>query len=186
MHRLIILLIALISFAGQAAEEKKLILTESSIGEMPIKVGMKISLYKIRNHFRYYRVTQEIAEGDSPDYNLFVVSTHEGEELISFISYINESDDYEEGVVKLDEVVIYGTKTQDEFGVTPGMHIKQAIAKRKELKFGAGHMDNYLGNGSVWYLFSVNQTHGTAVTEDMAVEANPKIDAISWPYPRWQ
>jgi hypothetical protein len=40
-------------------------------------------------------------------------------------------------------------------------------------------MDNYLGNGSVWCLFSVNDTQLTTVTEYMAVEANPKINAIS-------
>jgi hypothetical protein len=153
---------------------------------MPLKVGMKISLYKIRNFFPYHKVTQEIREGDSPDYHLFIVSTHEGEALISFISYINEPNDYEASIVKLDELVIYSSKTRDEFGVSPGMHIDQALAKRKDLKFGAGHMDNYLGNGSIWYLFSVNHTHGTAVTEKVAVKVNPIIDAISWPYPRWR
>jgi hypothetical protein len=133
LYRLIIILVVLISFSAQAAEYKKIILTKTSIGDMPIEVRMKISLYKIRNNFPYYRVTQEITEGDSPSYNLFIVSTHEGEELISFISYINEPDGYEESVVKLDEVVFYPTKTQDEFGVTPGMHSKQAVAKRKIL-----------------------------------------------------
>jgi len=42
MHRLIILLVVLMSFSVQAAEVKKLILTEGSIGDIPIKVGMKI------------------------------------------------------------------------------------------------------------------------------------------------
>ena len=65
------------------------------------------------------------------------------------------------------------------------MTIGQAIAKRKNLKFGAGHMDNYLGKDKIWYMFGVEKKHGTQVTKKMAVTANPKISVISWPNPWW-
>jgi hypothetical protein len=172
-------------FSCISAAQDKIILTNTSIGNMPIEVGIEISLYKIKTHFPFYKVTQQIASGDSPDYHLYIVSTYENEELISFISYINESDGYEKSVVKLDEVIIHSSKVQDHFGVKPSMTISQAIEKRKYLKFGAGHMDNYLGNDKIWYMFSVNQTHGTQVTKETAIKANPKIQSISWPIPWW-
>lgn len=60
------------------------------------------------------------------------------------------------------------------------------IKIRNDLKFGAGHMDNYLGKDKVWYLFTVKELHGTRVTRDIALKANPKIEVVTWPYPRWQ
>ena len=184
--RNLIFLVFLISFSALSATEDKIVLSNKSIGDMPIKVGIEISLYKITQYFPFYEVTHQIASGDSPDYHLYVVSSYKGEKLISFISYINEPDGYEKAVVKLDEVVVYGQNIQDEFGVKPKMHIKQIIALRKNLEFGAGHMDNYIGRDKMWYLFSVENSHGTGVTKEMAIDANPQIDAISWPYPRWR
>jgi len=186
MAKYILLITVFISLNTFGSDEKKLMLTETTIGGMPIEVGKEISLYKIRKYFSFYRVTQEICEGDSPDYNLFLVSTHEGEEQISFISYIDEKTGYENSVVLLDKVVIHGSLTVDEYGVYPGMNLNQAIEKRKDVKFGAGHMDNYVGNGKIWYLFSVGNTHGEQVSESMAQEENPNIDVISWPVARWR
>lgn len=182
--RNLIFLVFLYSCISTAQDN--LILTNTSIGNMPIKVGMDISLYKIKQHFPFYKVTQQIASGDSPDYHLYIVSTNANEELISFISYINESGGYEKSKVKLDEVIIHSSKVQDQFGVKPNMTISQAIEKRKGLEFGAGHMDNYLGTEKIWYMFSVNQIHGTQVTKEAAVKANPKIQSISWPSPWWR
>jgi hypothetical protein len=54
------------------------------------------------------------------------------------------------------------------------------------LDFGAGHMDNYLGKGNLWYLFSVDKMHGTVVSKSMALKSNPRIDCISWPRVRWR
>jgi hypothetical protein len=184
MRNLIVLLV-LLSLSCLGAEQDKIILTNTSIGSMPIEVGSEISLYKINQFFPYYKVTQQIASGDSPDYHIFVVSTYAGEELLSFISYINEADGYEKGIVKLDEVIIYSARVQDQYGVTPNMPISQAIAKRKVLIFGAGHTDNYLGNGNIWYMFSLNESTNTLVTLETAVAADPKINAISWPNPWW-
>jgi hypothetical protein len=185
MRNVILFFILFASFSAFSSEREAIVLTNTSIGNMPIKVAMPISLYKIRNYFPFYRVTQQIREGDSPDYHLFEVSTHEGESLISFISYIDEADGYEKGIVKLDEVIIHSSKIRDQFGLTPDMSISIAIAKRKDLKFGTGHMDNYLGNGKIWYMFSVNKTHGAQVTEQMAMNSNSKITTISWPHPWW-
>jgi len=183
MRNFLFLLTFLISFSALSAKDKTIILTNTSIGDMPIEVGINISLYKIRNHFPFYRVTQEIREGNSPDYHLFEVATYEGEPLISFISYITEPNGYEKGIVKLDEVIVHSSRIQDQFGVTPNMPISNAIDKRKGLKFGAGHTDNYLGNDKIWYMFSVNQTHGEQVTKPKAIISNSKIEVISWPHP---
>ena len=173
-------------FSCISAAQDKIILTSTSIGNMHIEVGIEISLYKIKNHFPLYKVTHQIASGDSPDFHLFSVSTYDNENLISFISFINESDGYEKSTVKLDEVIIHSSKVQDHYGVEPNMTIAQALKKRKGLKFGAGHMDNYFGNDKIWYMFSVNQLHGTQVSREVAINANPKIQSISWPIPWWR
>ena len=185
MRNFIFIFTLFFSVNSYAEKEEQIILTDTSIGNIPIEVGGDISLYKIRNSFRYHRVTQEIREGDSPDYHLFTVSTYEGEVLIYFISYINKTDEYEKGIVKLHEVIAHSPKIKDQYGISPKMTVDQAIAKRKDLKFGAGHMDNYLGKDKIWYMFGVEQKHGTQVTEQMAITANPKISVISWPNPWW-
>ncbi len=184
--RYIITLLILLSFAAGSSESKKIIFTKSSVGEMKITKGMEISLYKVSNNFPFHKVTQSIGQGDSPDFHIFTVSTHENEELISFISYINEDQQYEKGIVKLDEVVTCSNQIIDEFGISPNMHISQAIAARDNLDFGAGHMDNYLGKDQLWYLFYVDKMHGTGVTKNMALKSNPTIECISWPYVRWR
>jgi hypothetical protein len=184
--RYILIIVFIFSLSSVAREKEKIILTESSIGNMKIQKGMPISLFQISKNFPFYRVTQEIGQGDSPDFHMFKVSTYENEDLIYFISYINEQADYERGVVKLDEVMTCSAEVKDSFGVSPQMTIDKALSKRNELKFGAGHIDNYFGSGSIWYLFTVNNLHGTGVSKQVALQANPKIDCISWPYARWR
>jgi len=121
-------------------------------------------------------VTHQITSGDSPGYHLFTISLHDGKWSISIISYINESENYEQAVVKLDEVLLYSEYTKNVFGVSPKMHIKEIIALRKNLKFGTGQLDNYLGENR----------HGVGVTKEIAINVNPQVDAIIWPYPRWR
>jgi hypothetical protein len=185
MRKLIILILVILPL-GSAAEKTNLVLTDDSIGSMAIEPEMEISLFKIMRHFQSYKVSHEIRSGDSPDYHSFVVSTYQGEALVSFISYIEKDSEYENGVVKLDEVLVHSSIVQDQYGISIGSTINAALKEREELKFGAGHMDNYMGNGKIWYLFYVKGKHGTQVTKEEAVAENPKIDAISWPYPRWR
>jgi hypothetical protein len=184
--RYLITILILLSFGASSAEFKKIMFTQSAIGDMKITKGMDISLYKLSKYFPFYNVTQSIGQGDSPDFHIFTVSTYENEELISFISYINEEQQYEKGVVKLDEVITCSDQIIDEFGISPKMHISRAITARDSLDFGAGHMDNYLGKGNLWYLFSVDKMHGTGVSKSMALKSNPRIDCISWPHVRWR
>ncbi len=174
------------SFAVFTEEEKPIVLSATAIGSMKIEVGMPISLFQVSKGFPFYRVSQEIGQGDSPDFHLFKVSSHDNEDLIYFISYIKAQADYEKAVVKLDEIMTCSDKVMDEFGISPKMTIKQALQKRKGLQFGAGHMDNYLGLDNIWYLFSVNGLHGTGVSKEVALKADPQIDCISWPYARWR
>ncbi len=182
--RYIITALIFLSFGVSSAESKKILFTKSSIGDMKITKGMEISLYQVSQKFPFHKVAQSIGHGDSPDFHLFTVSTFENEELISFISYINEDQQYEKGVVKLDEVITCSNQIIDEFGISPKMHISRAIAARDSLNFGVGHMDNYLGKDHLWYLFYVDKMHGTSVSKSMAITSNPKIDCISWPYVR--
>jgi len=168
------------------ATSEEIVLSSSSIGNMPISPGKEISLHMISLHFSGYRVTHEIGEGDSPDFHLFTVSTYEGDNMFFFVSYVRDPSEYVKGKVKLDEVVVLSSLIVDEFGISPGMSVKEALKLRKDLDFGAGHMDNYLGKDQLWYLFRVNDYHGTQVTREMAMEADPKVDAISWPHPKWR
>jgi hypothetical protein len=182
----ILAVIILISFSSLANEKEPIIFTEISIGKMKIYKGMEISLYQISKNFPFYRVTQEIGQGDSPDFHMFKVSTYENEELIYFISYINEQTDYEKSTVKLDEVMTCSNKVKDEFGISPSTDFNTAYYSRDKLEYGYGHMDNYIGKGNLWYLFSEYDEMGNRVTKEKALESNPKIDCISWPYARWR
>ena len=187
MLRSILFVLLFLAVAFDASEsDNRIVLTVDSVGPMRIKLGMPISIQRIAEHFPRHRVTQEIRSGDSPDYHLFTVATLEGEVLVSFISYINDEAGYEAALVGLDEVVLQSPRTIDEYGVSPGGPISQAIKARKELEFGAGHMDNYFGKDRIWYLFTVAGMHGTQVSKQHAIESNPKIDVISWPAPRWR
>ena len=185
MNKFITLLL-FFSISVFAEKQDEIIFASSSIGSIQLSKDTKVSLYKLKQAFPYYKVTHEIAEGDSPDYHRFIVSTWEDEDLIYFHSYIDEPKQYEAGLVKLDEVVTCSERIKDEFGISPNQHIDLAIEKRKSLDFGAGHMDNYLGKDSIWYLFYVGQLHGTAVTKEVALKENPKIECISWPHPWWR
>lgn len=182
--KILISIFLLITAFSVHADQEIFLLTENSIDEMKIQKGMAISLYKIKRAFPFYRVTHEIAEGDSPDYHRFTVSNHDGEELIYFHSYIDDEKEYESGVVKLDEVISCSKYVLSLDRIGPTMQVG-SIPDVEALEFGVGHMDNYLGDGSVWYLFSVGYLHGTQVSKVKALESNPKIQCISWPAPWW-
>ena len=176
-----------IAFSGQLwAERPPIVLADSSVGSFDISPGKMISVLRLRNAFPFYRVTQEIREGDSPDYHLFTVATYEGEKVVSFISYITDESMYEQAVVPLDEVLLVGGPAIDQYGVAPGERLSSALKKRKELEFGYGHMDSYLGRGKIWYLFYAGAPEGTRATFEQAKESDPEIAVISWPKPRWR
>lgn len=169
------------------ANEDKLVLTETSIGQMNLVEGMEISLYKLSQQFPGYVVTQRIGHGDSPDFFSFEVSTWEGEEVIAFISFINEEEQggYEKSIVKLDEVISCSNKVIDSYGVSPGKKFNEIYETRKEMVYGFGHMDNFLGKRKLWYLFSVPNGQFTQGSIEIAKKTNPEIECLSWPYPRW-
>lgn len=183
MHHFLVLLFTV--SISICAKEESLVFTESSIGPMEIQEKMDISLYQINQHFPFYKVTQSIGQGDSPDFHSFTVSTWEGEELIEFISYIQDSEDYEKAIVQLDEVITCSDKITDNFGVKPKTKFNLAIKSRENLTYGDGHLDNYLGKGKLWYLFSVSNGDFSRGNQEMAVKVNPEIRCISWPYARW-
>jgi len=167
------------------AKEEVLVFTESSIGPMKITEKMDISLFQIGKKFPYYKVTQRIGQGDSPDFHSFTVSDWEGEELIEFISYINKPEDYEKAIVKLDEVITCNEKVKDAFGVSPKSKFKIAQKPREDMTYGDGHMDNFLGKGKLWYLFTIPNGQFSRGSQEQAEKINPEIMCISWPYARW-
>jgi|GEM_PF-3248400 len=182
----IIILLTFLSLGVSSTESKKIVLSQSSIGDLEITKGMDISLYKVSKYFPLYHVTQSIGAGDSPDFHIFTVSTQTNEDIIRFISYIDEKSGDETGGITLDEVITCSNKVVDEFGISPGMDIKAAISARDSLDFGAGHMDYYLGKDHLWYLFYVDKTLGASVSKNIAINSKPQIDCISWPYARWR
>lgn len=169
-----------------ASDQKPIVLTDSSIGSFEISKGMKISLHKLSQAFPDHRVKQEIGMGDSPDFHIFTVETHEGEAVVSFISYIQEKSMYESALVPLDEVLLLGGGARDQYGVSPGDTLLFALKKRSSMEHGYGHMDSYLGSGEIWYLFHATTPEGMRATLDQAIKVNPKIEVISWPVPRWR
>lgn len=160
-------------------------LTENSIGTMPIQVKDDISLQKVRQYFPNYLVQHEIRMGDSPDFHAFIVSTYEGEELFFIISYINTPEDYEKGVVKLDELIVVSPHIRDQYGISPGMPLEVANTRRSSLTFGEGHMDFYFGGGKIWYMVSVTVPEGQLINQQTVTKLNPMIDKLSWPSPWW-
>lgn len=180
-----IMLLLATSFAI-AADRQPIVLTESSVGAFEISKGMNISLHKLWQAFPYHQVKHEIGMGDSPDFHIFTVETHEGEAVVSFISYIKEKSMYESALVALDEVLLLGGGAKDQYGISPGESLSSVIKKRKSMEHGYGHMDSYLGSGKIWYLFQATTPEGMRATQEEAIEINPKIELISWPIPRWQ
>ena len=192
MSRYLLIAIGLISlisaFIAVAKQPQKIVFTEQSIGSLALVEKMDISLYRIKNAFPYYRVTQEIAHGDSPDFHRFTVANRKGEVLIEFISYIkgNDQASYEQAVVKLDEVISCSKLITANSGISPSDPIDKIYQARPTLRYGYGHFDNYLGQGKLWYLFRVPNDIYFQASEEKAKAVNPSIDCISWPYARWR
>ncbi len=186
LRSILVSVLVLAALSVSWAGEDQIVLTADSVGEMHLESGMPISTEHIAVHFPGHIVTSEMRSGDSPDYRFFKVESRDGELLIGFISYIKEEVENGDVPAGLDEVVLYSPQTVDEFGISPGDEISEALAAREGLIFGAGHMDNHFGRDRIWYLFHVDDLHGVQVSEQRAVESNPRIDVISWPYPRWR
>lgn len=183
MSRLLFLL-AIASFFINA-EEESLIFTESSFGPMELKENMEISLFQLSKKFPHHKVSQTIGQGDSPDFHSFTVSNWEGEELVEFISYIEKPEDYEKAVVTLDEVITCSKLVKDSFGVSPQSKFNDALSARGDMKYGFGHMDNFIGKGKLWYIFTVENGQFSQGNREIAEKVNPNIQCISWPYARW-
>jgi hypothetical protein len=179
-------LFVLFLFQISNAFSEELVLTDSSLGSMKISVGMELSLIDLIREFPTYKITHTIGSGDSPDYHKFLVSTFQNEDLFAFYSFIETDDDYRKGVVKLDEIAIFSPKVKDKYGISTSSTLSEINEKRAGLEFGAGHMDNYLGAGKIWYMFDVNGMHGTMLSKESAFKQNPKINVISWPGILWR
>lgn len=183
MSRILFILV-IVSFSI-VAEDEQFIFTESSFGPIELKEGMEISLFQLSKKFPYHKVSQTIGQGDSPDFHSFTVSTWEGEELVEFISYIEKPEDYEKAVVTLDEVITCSKLVKDQFGIRPLSKFNDALIARNDMKYGFGHMDNFIGKGKLWYLFAVENGQFSQGSRELAVKVNPSIECISWPYARW-
>lgn len=188
--KLLFLLFSIMPLLSMAASPE-IIITDNMIGKMKIEKGMKISLHSISNNFPRYRVRQEISEGEAGSFHSFKVSTFKGEELFEFVSNIEKEEEFEQSLVELDEIVVYGETIKDQYGVHPGMILSDVAKKRNSMNFGHGYMDDYhLGNAKIWYVFridfrNVEQPSGFKA-KDYALKSKTKVDIISWPAPTWR
>ncbi len=181
------IILPLLAIAGPS----EIILTDNMIGKMKIEKGLKVSLHSISNNFSRYFVRQEIKEGEEGSFHSFTVSTFRGKKLIEFISKIEKEEDFEKAKVELDEIIVYGENIKDQYGVHPGMMLRDVAKKRSGMDFGHGHMDDYhLGSEKIWYVFrivfrNVKQPDGFKAKE-FALKSETKVDIITWPNPLWR
>lgn len=166
--------------------QSTIVLTNQSVGKMPLSIGQPISLYRIKHYFPNMTVTQQISSGDSSDYYLFRVLNRQGEHVLSFISYITSSDHYEESVVALDQVVAWSPSVVDQYGVAVGDRLITAQRKRTGLRYGTGHHNGYAGLNRLWYGYSFPQPHKKQRSNVDITSLNPTIQAIYWPNYQWR
>jgi hypothetical protein len=65
------------------------------------------------------------------------------------------------------------------------MPISEASKIRPDMKFGSGHMDNYLGSEKIWYMLNIDwskidQSKGLSPKE-YVIKSDTKISVITWP-----
>ena len=185
-----LLLVCLLTAGATAGE---LILKSDSLGPLKLDRDTRVSLKKLAELFPEYKVTHEIAQGDSPDFHYFEVTDKNGETIFYISSYIDENTQRNAKDVDIDLLVIESPSIKDQYGIHPGMYYTDIIQRRNEkLEFGANHHDYHLGTGKIWYALSsvdiYNKFTNLGTDEiklDNIKSVNPKIIELSWPIPRW-
>lgn len=186
--KLILYFLSLVSFIVTAND---VVLKDKTLGSLPLTKPISVDL--INKHFPNYRVTHQIASGDSPDFHKISVFTKTDEPLFYTVSYL--SNDTKETALsyKIDLLVILSPLIRDKYNVSVGDKIVSATKKRgTEITIVGGHFNNSIGSDSIYYQVTVPPTkedskigldfyHPDYVSMDMVLNSNPSIESISWP-----
>lgn len=184
--------VLLLVLSGNIYSES-LMLTENSLGSLELSENTVVSISFLKEKFPELNISHEIASGDSPDFHYYEAKHKNGEVLFSIRSYINDGD-YTLKSSKIDSLVIHSNKIKDQYGISIGNSYADVKKARPDnLKFGANHHDNYLGEGKIWYSFNVYiESNVPGLFEsperikiESLIEQNPNVTFISWPSPKW-
>lgn len=179
----------LFSPASAADAEIEMVLSPAALGPLTLRNGASVSEELLKKLFPSLTVKYEIAQGDSPDFHYFEVSSPKGEILFSIQSFIDESAPSKKttSAVPIQLLQIYSRKIKDSYGLRVGDRVQDIIRKRgKALSFGAAHHDVHVGAGKIYYsLATGRESSPESFTLNDAVKGNWKIRAITWPEAAW-
>ena len=191
MLKRILLILMILPAVGIAKDlSEKILLTESTIGGLPLSTTTQVSLADLQAQFSGYQVIEGFGQGDSPDFHYFEV-LDSSQELVLRMYGFGFSATNAQPQYPIDLLVVFSPRVIDQFGVSLGMTYHEVTQLRNgPFEFGANHFDNFLGAGKIWYGFDLNSTENVPLNpEDFTVsdlrKNNPRVAAISWPSPRW-
>ena len=187
---LVVVLVAL-PISGHCEKlDEALLLTSKSLGPLPLGKGTLVSESTLKKLFPNSSVTHDIRSGDSPDFHYFEVKDNGGEVLFTIQSFIKDSKGQNENPagVRIDLLQIRSSRIRDAYGIRVGNRVQDIIKQRgKDLRFGAGHHDVYLGADNIFYnIRTTSQGSPENLTLDDAVRGNWQIISISWPSAAWE
>lgn len=106
----------------------EILLTETRLGDLELEnLKEKNILTEIHSNFPDFQITKKVGQQDGPDYSYYEV-THLGQELF-FISM----DSYDTSLVQ--DLWTNNKIIKDEYGITVGQKIENALKNRPTLKF---------------------------------------------------
>lgn len=148
------------------------VLSEENLGSLPLKNGMNLNVYELREVFEGFEVSKKVGQQDGPDYFYY--------EIGQDISISTENTENE----TLFRVLIPETsKVKDSYGIGIGASINDLREKRAELKISTEHYHVFLfEEGShIAYEMSLGDYNGPdkdAYTFDEI--KNAKVISIIW------
>ena len=153
----------------------KLVLSENSLGNFPLKKGMPLSEEKIKNFFPNFKVTKTIGAQDGPDFFRYARGNN-----IHVSTPSTESNTLEEINITQDSIF------RDQYNVQLGMTIKEVAAKRGPLKITSTmhyHIYLYQKDSNIMYKMSLgtyNDFDKYSYTIDELIKYQSKVKAIHW------
>jgi hypothetical protein len=173
-----------------AQSDTKLTLTSESLGPLPLSKETLVSESYLKQLFPKYKITHEIGQGDSPNFHYFEIKDSDGELLFTIKSFIEDSDQQSKQptAVRIDLLQVRSPRIRDVHGLRVGSRVKDIIkAIGRNLDFGAGHHDVYLGADRIFYNIRTNSEWSPErFTLNDAVRGNWQVISISWPSAAWE
>lgn len=185
-----------VSIFSSLISASEIVLKDKTLGSLPLTKPISVDL--INKHFPNYRVTHQIASGDSPDFHKVSVFTKSDEPLFYTVSYLSNDTKETDLSYKIDLLVILSPLIRDKYNVRVGDKVVSAIKKRgTEITIVGGHFNNSIGSDSIYYQITIPPTkedskigldfyHPDYVSMDMVLNSNPSIESISWPVASWE